>query len=254
MSSSRRKVREVADGIYRLGSRYVNWYVVVEDSSITIVDTGLPRYWSQLTGLVSMIGRRMSDIEAVLVTHAHPDHLGNAERLIDTSAAAVTLHEGDASVAKQDISSPPPRAQLWRPHVLAFIGHGISNGIIRWPALTSLDVIAGDVRLDIPGTPRAIHTPGHTAGSTCFAFDDRDAIIVGDALFNQDPHTGHPITSVSPERFSADQATAVSSLSILGDLTHEHVLFGHGNPSHRGIQSVVEQARKHANPDIPGLG
>ena len=68
-------------GIYRLGDSVVNFYVIDHGDRLVLVDAGLPAHRGQLDGLLSQLGRRPSDISAVLITHAHPDHLGLAARL-----------------------------------------------------------------------------------------------------------------------------------------------------------------------------
>lgn len=239
------KINEVADSVFRLGSRHVNWYVVVDDQSVTVVDSGLPRQWTQLTDLLGAIGRSLSDIEAVLLTHADPDHLGNAERLSTEGAATVMVHEADVPAATRQVRIPPPKVALWRPQVLAALFHTISNGLLKWPTIASPGVIDPSTRLDVPGRPIAIHTPGHTPGSTCFAFDERDVIFVGDVLFNTDPNTGRTGPIVSPKGLSTDHVAAAISLSQIEGLNHRTVLFGHGDPFYQGIREVVRQARSH---------
>lgn len=36
---------EIAEGIYRCGSTHVNWYLIEENGSLTVVDTGFPTHW-----------------------------------------------------------------------------------------------------------------------------------------------------------------------------------------------------------------
>jgi glyoxylase-like metal-dependent hydrolase (beta-lactamase superfamily II) len=55
----------------------VNWYALQEDGRWTIFDAGARRYWQQL----EHAGIRPEEIEALVFTHAHPDHVGVAERL-----------------------------------------------------------------------------------------------------------------------------------------------------------------------------
>lgn len=72
---------EVADGVYRLGTRWVNFYLVTGSEGCLLVDAGYPRYWSQLTRQLDALGRTLADTTAVLVTHHHVDHAGTAEQL-----------------------------------------------------------------------------------------------------------------------------------------------------------------------------
>jgi len=236
-------VDEVADRVYRLGTEHINWYAVVDSTSVTVVDTGLPRYWPQLEALLTSLGRSVADIEAVLLTHADPDHLGNAERIAAETGATVFIHHADIPAVTKQVWISPPRVPPWRPAVLSFIAHGIRNGLLSWQAVNSPSGIEGDGQLSVPGRPTAIHTPGHTPGSVCYAFDDRDVLFVGDALLNKDPITGKAGCIVSTKGISADHARAKASISGLERLNHRTVLFGHGEPSQLGIQDVVRQAR-----------
>ena len=236
------RVDEVADRVYRLGSKRVNWYVVADGTSLTIVDTGLPRYWRQLGELLAAIGRSMTDIEAVVITHADPDHLGNAERIATETGAPVFMHELDQPAAMRQEQIARPRLPPWRPAVLAFLAHAISNGLPWWQALTSLVGADDGLRLEVPGRPMVIHTPGHSAGSVCFAFDDHDALAVGDALVNLDPVTADKGCVVSPELISSNHTKAQESVTALNACRHKTVLFGHGDPWHEGIERALQVA------------
>lgn len=48
--------REVAPGVYRFGSRRLNWYVVEGDDGLTVVEAGVPGLWSQLTAGLEALG------------------------------------------------------------------------------------------------------------------------------------------------------------------------------------------------------
>jgi glyoxylase-like metal-dependent hydrolase (beta-lactamase superfamily II) len=86
---------EVAKGVHRFGSRFVNWYVVEDGRALTLVDAGLLGQWSQFTDAVERLGRRMADVEAIVLTHAHVDHTGFAERARTAASAAVHAHPAD---------------------------------------------------------------------------------------------------------------------------------------------------------------
>src|SRR5215472_15913652 len=83
-------------GVHRLGDSTVNFYVLREGCDLTVVDTGLPAHYAQLTALLAGLGRSVRDVRAVLLTHAHLDHAGLAERIRREAGATVWVHELDA--------------------------------------------------------------------------------------------------------------------------------------------------------------
>src|SRR2546423_14073466 len=90
---------EVADGVHRLGTSLVNWYVVDDGGRLTVVDCGLPAYWDQVEPGLAALGRSMNDIAAVVLTHGDGDHVGFGERLRSTAKAPVHIHRQDERLA-----------------------------------------------------------------------------------------------------------------------------------------------------------
>jgi glyoxylase-like metal-dependent hydrolase (beta-lactamase superfamily II) len=71
----------LTDGVVRLGTRYVNWYLVADDSGVVIVDAGVPGYRPQLEPGLELLGRKLEDVRAILLTHADGDHTGVCTKL-----------------------------------------------------------------------------------------------------------------------------------------------------------------------------
>src|SRR5437879_573882 len=91
--------QRVADGVHRLGSRFVNWYVVEDDGRLTVVDCGLPKFFDQVEPGLSAIGRSIGDVAAIVLTHGDNDHVGFAERLRTAAGAPVSIHDLDVPLA-----------------------------------------------------------------------------------------------------------------------------------------------------------
>ena len=91
--------RDAAPGIHRIEDANVNWYLVEADDGITVVDAGVPRSWDSLGEALGQIGRRPEDVRALVLTHAHFDHIGFAERARRELKVPVYVHENDVPLA-----------------------------------------------------------------------------------------------------------------------------------------------------------
>jgi glyoxylase-like metal-dependent hydrolase (beta-lactamase superfamily II) len=223
-------VERVADGVYRLGSRWVNWYVLEAADQVTVIDGGYPGYYDQLAPALSSIGRAIADVQAILITHAHADHLGSVARLRDESGGRVLAHPDDAPTIRKGNANPPPSffTDAWRPRFARYLLHAAANGGRSVRPVSTVETFGdGDV-LDVPGRPRVLHTPGHTAGHCAFLLEDRGVLFSGDALVTLDNVTGR--TGPQPIRWNEDDDQAAASYKQLRDIETGVVLPGHGEP------------------------
>jgi glyoxylase-like metal-dependent hydrolase (beta-lactamase superfamily II) len=72
------ELREIASGIYGLGSYQVNWYLIEDGGKLSAVDAGLPGFARHLDNDLAQLGLALADIEAVVLTHSDGDHTGVA--------------------------------------------------------------------------------------------------------------------------------------------------------------------------------
>jgi glyoxylase-like metal-dependent hydrolase (beta-lactamase superfamily II) len=91
---------QVGEGVHRLTAGVCNCYLIEDGGKLVLVDAGAPRDWDLLVQTLPALGRRLEDLEDVLITHAHSDHTGFAERARTTAGAPVWIHQADAAVAK----------------------------------------------------------------------------------------------------------------------------------------------------------
>jgi glyoxylase-like metal-dependent hydrolase (beta-lactamase superfamily II) len=234
-------LRQAAEGVTRLGSPLVNFYLVEAEDGLVLVDAGVPGYRRQLEE--ALAGRRL---DAVLLTHAHVDHTGVAEGARATGAR-VFVHADDCELAttgkamgKNEASFLPylRRAAAWR--LLWELG---SHGGLKPQRIEDVTTYADGETLDVPGRPRALHTPGHTAGHACLYFESAGLLFAGDALCNYNPLTGATGPQLMPSAFNRSSAQALESLAKLEELHADTVLFGHGEPWTQGPRLAVERAR-----------
>src|SRR2546427_800541 len=100
---------------------------------------------------------------------------------------------------------------------------------------------------DVPGTPRVIHAPGHTAGSAALHVPSRNAIFVGDAFVTRNVITGSTGPQLFPN-FNADNRQAYASLARLYRVDARLVLPGHGEAWTGGLAEAIGQVRASSDP------
>lgn len=238
---------EVADGLYRFGDGHVNWYVIDDGGRLTVVDGGLPTHWRSLTRWLARTGRSLDDIEAVLLTHGHTDHMGIVRRVSERADAPVHLHRDDEELAKgKGLHALPKRMRrnMFRPHVAALTLRWVIAGAPRSRPIITANFFDHEDVLDLPGRPRVFHTPGHTAGSSCLLLGERGVLLSGDALVTLDLVTGREGMGIMPGALNDDPQQALASLSVLTGVTAHTLLPGHGAPHQGALSSALTAARR----------
>jgi glyoxylase-like metal-dependent hydrolase (beta-lactamase superfamily II) len=244
------RLTRAAPGVHRLSSVYTNWYLLEAGGRLTVLDAGLPGDWREFLSALSRLGYSPADVDAVLITHHHPDHAGNAEPL-RSSGARVLAHPADAPYLRGEkhLSRRGLGRFLWRPWYAFYMGSYVAKGITRTPPVAALDELADNEVLDVPGSPRVIHAPGHTAGSCALFLEDQSLLFSGDALVTLDVvrgPRGRRGPQVAHGPFVADADLALESLGVLAATNANTVLPGHGEPWTDGVRSAVDIARQAA--------
>jgi glyoxylase-like metal-dependent hydrolase (beta-lactamase superfamily II) len=243
---------KIADGIYGLGSELVNWYLVEDGGRLTAVDAGLPKFHETLEADLRTIGHAPGDVDAVVLTHSDSDHTG-VVRPLREAGARVLIHAADDQTLRKPGpkkgDAAPPRALprvAWRWRFWRVIGHMARGGGGKPPKIEGAETFAdGDV-LDVPGRPRAIHTPGHTDGHSVLLFEGRNTLFVGDALCTVNFLTGRPGPQVMPGPTNVSTSQARESLAAIEPLDAKLLLPGHGEGWHGTPRAAVAQARAAA--------
>jgi glyoxylase-like metal-dependent hydrolase (beta-lactamase superfamily II) len=233
--------------------RYVLVYLLELKSGAAVIDTGwsTEEAWSALVTGMAVAGYTPADVQAILITHIHPDHYGLAGRLREASGGWVALHPADAALIPARYGLGVDRLLENMDALLVEAGvpdrireelTGASMGIREFVAAAEPDVLLEDrAPLPLPGWDLVtLHTPGHSPGHVCF--HDR----AGRVLFSGD----HVLPRISPSVAVHVQqpvnplADFLEALRGVRDLDIDEVL-----PAHewrfRGLDARVDELLDH---------
>ncbi|MHC5560450.1 MBL fold metallo-hydrolase [Kocuria sp. U4B] len=215
-----------------------NWLIVRDGEAYTLVDCGYPDDRELVDASIAAAGATGLP-EAVVVTHAHADHIGTLGRFAD---AGVPIHCAAAEVPNMTGTSREqigPRGSLpralrsWR--WAKWCVHAIRTGGLRdvTVAASALTPFDTDVEvLDLPGAMRPVATTGHTSGHTSFLIGDTGVVAAGDAVI-----TGHMTSPVLgapqmlPAPYHHDPVRAEdTALRLLSGADFGVLAPGHGGP------------------------
>ena len=126
-----------------------------------VIDPG-----DQIEDVLGILRRRQLQVKAIVITHAHIDHIGGAAKLKEATGAPVYMNLNDAEL------------QAMLPVQAAWLG-------MREPEKTEIDVAAKEGDSLVVGATEfhVLHTPGHTQGSISLYAPTENKLIAGDTLF-----------------------------------------------------------------------
>lgn len=219
---------KLAPHLHRLGNDIVAAYLIDLPEGITLVDAGLPGHWKDLQRELAEIGRPLSDVRGLVLTHGDNDHIGFAERLRERTGAPVYIHAGDTHRVRTGEKPKTPMGPARIGPLLKFTAYGLRKNAMRTRYVQEVIEVADGDTLDLPGAPVIIGMPGHSAGSVAVHIPAADAVFVGDALTTRHVLTGRE--GAQPAPFTDEPAEALASLDRLAGVEASWVLPGHGAP------------------------
>jgi glyoxylase-like metal-dependent hydrolase (beta-lactamase superfamily II) len=241
---------EAAAGVHRVEDAYTNWYLVEDgDRELVAVDAGVRSSWSSLQSALGRLGRSSSDLSALVLTHAHFDHLGFAERARRELGVEVWVHENDAPLTRHPMQYGHERSRLpylANPKAMPIMAALVSGGAF-WPTPVRQVNRYGHNGERLPAGLQPVFSPGHTLGHCALHLPERNALFAGDAVVMLDPYTGAAGPRIVAGAATADSKRALDSLDHLAATGAATILTGHGPAWREGAESAAEAARRNGS-------
>ncbi|WP_165617776.1 MULTISPECIES: MBL fold metallo-hydrolase [Mycobacterium] len=96
------KIHQVSDSVYVVAGTNVNWALISNGSGTTLIDAGYPADTDDLLDSIRQIGHHLEDVTAVLLTHAHLDHIGAIPTLVERIGMPVYTGTEEVRHAKRE--------------------------------------------------------------------------------------------------------------------------------------------------------
>jgi glyoxylase-like metal-dependent hydrolase (beta-lactamase superfamily II) len=235
----------------------VNCYLI-EDEPLTLVDTG-PNSGKALDELESQLAERghsIDELELLVVTHQHIDHLGLAEIVVQRSGAKVAalgiaaerLANFDEDAEAEDRFAIELMLRNGIPEEVTVALRSVSRSFRAWGSHVTVTHPLEDGQA-LPfrdRTLQAIHRPGHSPSDTVFWDEERRILIAADHLIahiSSNPLLTRPLGG-SDKRPQA-LVTYIESMKKTREMPAEIVLSGHGEPITDHVALIDDRIAKH---------
>jgi glyoxylase-like metal-dependent hydrolase (beta-lactamase superfamily II) len=222
---------EVVPGLCRIDLGPVNAFLLDTGDGPVLVDTGFPGDELRILGALAELALPPRGIRQIVLTHAHPDHVGGAALLRAATGAPIAMHPLDAQLVREGFTGrrlePAP----------GFEGSVPSHLLVPFP----IEPFAPDAELlpggGAPGLPgvTVLAAPGHCAGQVVLRWNRHGGVLIGaDAATNLD--------GLALARVCEDPGAAVRTFGRLHRLAVDTAVFGHGAPLAGGAGAALKRA------------
>lgn len=187
-----------------------SWILDCSEATI-LIDGGMtPDHVEGIGKELKSIGKDWSDVDLILITHKHGDHINNLPKLVELTNAPVKAHELEAPLIKEAVS-------------------------------VEIEGLKDHTVLPYCGGIEIIHVPGHSEGNSSYYLKKHKAIIAGDTIFGDEKSNLMP----PPERYCLDVNQATAEMKRLLDYDFDVFIYTHGKDimkdAKKHVQALIDE-------------
>lgn len=210
--------------IYTITLGFDHCYII-QDKGTIMVDGGAPKTGKKFIKAIEELPIKPQDIQLIVLTHGHWDHIGSAKEIKEITGAKIAMHEREREWLEKSLKPMPPGVTLWGKIFCRIIKMLLP--FIHIPP-TQVDLVLDDEGLSlfeygIQG--KIINTPGHSSGSVSILLETGD-VFVGDLAMNKFPLRLSPGLPI----FAEDLSKLRESWRLLLEQGAKTVYPAHGEP------------------------
>lgn len=210
-------ITQLEPDLWQLQLWFVHAFLIHDDhDGWILIDSGYPvkpGHPNMVVRALDQLGLKTTDITQILITHGHPDHIGNVALVAAQSHAPIWMGAADAGILEKSFPMPPVHQYDGSP----------GKGCPYFEPAPVTHRIHGDTQIPLAGSITAIETPGHSAGQVAYLWNRHNGILfAADNLINENDEL-----AIAPGNIDFNQVR--HSLEKLSYYEFDKLLVSHGN-------------------------
>jgi glyoxylase-like metal-dependent hydrolase (beta-lactamase superfamily II) len=213
------EVTKIVDGLYVIPVGPVNTFLLDSPDGCALIDTGVSGSAAAILRALRALGKQPTDVRHIVLTHAHPDHIGSLAALKKVTAAEAYIHPLDADIATNGAGFRPMRPAPGL--VTGMMFDMFVRPVETVESATIEHRVQAEQSLPIAGGLTAIHVPGHCAGQLAFLWPKHGRVLfAADSCMN--------VMGLGSTMGYEDFEEGKRTLEKLSRLDFQVACFGHG--------------------------